>query len=235
MRFTAAGRRAEQIGDLRGPPAQDVAQDQHGPLPCRQVLARRRSGQPRALPRRGDLGWIGGPGAHERVGASQLQPWNLRLRMRARSFSAPGLGRLALRTATAVGRCSPARPGRRWSRSRAARSAATPAPRSRRRTARARIIVSCTWPPVPWTEPRHRQQAQQLRPERVGETREILADCQRLFLRHGCSSGRSRGRAVTRRDPARPRKATGRRGALSAPRIPRSVFRASRICRGERR
>ena len=41
--------RAEQIGDLRGLPAQHVAQDQHGALPGRQVLQGGDQGDPHAL------------------------------------------------------------------------------------------------------------------------------------------------------------------------------------------
>ena len=48
------------------------------------------------------------------------------------------------RTAAAGGRCSPVRAGRRWSRSGTTRSAAMPAPRSRRRTAR-----HGSWSPAP--------------------------------------------------------------------------------------
>src|SRR5579859_3324286 len=176
--------RAEKLSDLRGPPAQHVAQDQHGALPGGQVLQGGDQGQPRALPRRGDLGWIGRPGADQCVG-NGLQPRNLRPRRGQRSFGVFAWGAQARRQRPAAGVLQRAQAG-------VGRDPVQPGPQRR--------------PPLefavrpPGTNHRllhlvlgivNRAQhavavRQQLRPERVGETREILADC------HSCSLRASR-------------------------------------------
>lgn len=70
------GRRggAEQGGDLGRPPGQHVAQDEHGPLPGRQILQRGDERKPQAAPRRHDGRWV-----DKRVG-QWLQPRDVRRR-----------------------------------------------------------------------------------------------------------------------------------------------------------
>jgi hypothetical protein len=174
-------RRAEQIGDLRGPPVQHVAQDQHGALPGGQVLQRGDQGQPHALPRRDDLGWIGGPGAHQRVG-NGLQPRNLRPRRGQRSFGVLARGADA-------GRQRPPAAGLQRAQAGVGRDPVQPGPQRRP------PLEFAVGPPGADHGLLHlvfgivdrAQHAvtvrQQLRPERVGETREILADCHDCSLR----------------------------------------------------
>jgi hypothetical protein len=65
----------EQLGDLRGLPTQHLAQDQHGPLPRREVLEGGDEGELDALADRGQLGWVAvlgddagiGDGLHPRL------------------------------------------------------------------------------------------------------------------------------------------------------------------------
>lgn len=61
-------RRAEQLGDLTGPPGQHLAQDQHRPLLGRQLLQRRHERQPHRLLGHGRLGRVLHRGQHARVG-----------------------------------------------------------------------------------------------------------------------------------------------------------------------
>ena len=49
----------EQCGGLGGPPAEDIAQDQHRALPGRQLLQGGDQGEPQARPGRRDGGGIG--------------------------------------------------------------------------------------------------------------------------------------------------------------------------------
>ena len=205
------GRGAEQLSDLRGPPAQHVAQDQHGALPGGQVLQGGDQGQPHALPRRDDLGWIGGPGAHQRVG-NGLQPRNLRPRRGQRSFR-------VLARAAKAGRQRPAAAVLQRAQAGVGRDPVQPGPQRRP------PLEVAVGPPGPDHGLLHlvfgivdrAQHAvavrQQLRPERVGETREILADC------HGCSLRASR--AAPSLVQIRPGHESNRPAAqLSAPRFP---------------
>ncbi len=58
---------AEQFGDLVGPPAEHLAQDQHRPLPGRQPLQRGDEGEPHRFALRGHLGRVGRLGQHPAV------------------------------------------------------------------------------------------------------------------------------------------------------------------------
>src|SRR6266849_5809325 len=203
-----SGRRAEQLSDLRGPPAQHVSQDQHGALPGGQILQGGDQGQPRALPRRGDLGWIGGPGADERVG-NGLQPRNLRPRSGQRSVR-------VLARAAQAGRQGPAAAVLQRAQTGVGRDPVQPGPQRR---APLEVAVG---PPGTDHGLLHlvfgivdrAQHAvavrQQLRPERVGETREILADC------HSCSLRASR--AAPSLVPIRPGRESNRPAAHYLPR-----------------
>jgi hypothetical protein len=74
------GRRgSQQFGHLGRGPAQSVPQDQHRPLPGRQVLLRRDQRQPDPGPRRDGTGRIGPVSGQQRVGY-RLQPRHLRRR-----------------------------------------------------------------------------------------------------------------------------------------------------------
>src|SRR6266581_3307959 len=179
-----SGRRAEQLSDLRGPPAQRVSQDQRGALPGGQILQGGDQGQPRALPRRGDLGWIGGPGAHERVG-NGLQPRNLRPRRGQRSVR-------VLARAAKAGRQWPTAAVLQRAQAGVGRDPVQPGPQRR-----AALEVAVGPPGTDhgllhlvfgiMDRAQHAVAVrQQLRPERVDETREILGDC------HGCSLRASR-------------------------------------------
>ncbi len=177
------GRGAKQFRDLRCPPAQHVAQDQHGALPGRQVLQGGDQGQPHALPRRDDLGRIAGPGADQRV-RNGLQPRKLRPRRGQRGFRVLARGAQAGRQGPAAAGFQRAQ-ARRWWRSGTARvQEATPALEITVGPPGPDHIVSCTWSFGIVDRAQHPVTVrQQLRPERVGETREILADCHGCFLR----------------------------------------------------
>ena len=134
-------RGVEQLGHLGGLPAQHLAQDQHRPLPGRQVLQGRDEGQPDAVLQHHPPGRIGvrRHAGHRRGSARSRPPraaWPP-----ARCWRAPGpTGPSAGPGASGCAAC----PGRRWWRSGTARSAAADRPSNRSKACQARTMVSCT-------------------------------------------------------------------------------------------
>ena len=91
---------AQQLGDLVGPPAQDLAEDQHGPLAGRQVLQGADERQLDALPGDGHLAGVAVVG-EDPTGGDRLDPRGL-------GQDRPGRRRPARRLGAEVHRAGPA-------------------------------------------------------------------------------------------------------------------------------
>ncbi len=71
--FTETTAGVEQVGHLGGLPAQHLAQDQHGPLPGRQVLQGRDERQPNGVLQHRPLGRILSGGSGPSPGSGSIQ------------------------------------------------------------------------------------------------------------------------------------------------------------------